>query len=97
MVALEAVKERRTVHELAADSGVHPTPSSPWKRQFLEGMSARFSSRRQKRAREGEVLQAELYQEIGRLKMELEWLTKNVAPFPHGHRRDDRGGIPSSV
>ena len=89
MVALEAVKERRRVNELAADSGVHPTQISPWKRQLLEGMSALFSSRRQQRAREGAVLQAELYQEIGRLKMELEWLKKKVAPFTHGNTRDD--------
>jgi putative transposase len=44
----------------------------------LEGVADLFSSRRQKRAREGEVLQAELYQEIGRLKMELEWLKKST-------------------
>ena len=64
------------MHELAADCGVHPTPISQWTRQLVEGVAARFSSRRQQRAREGEVLQAELYQAIGRLKMELEWLKK---------------------
>jgi putative transposase len=89
MMALEAVKERRTVNEWAADYGVHPTPISQWKRQLLEGVADLFSSRRQKRAHEGEVLQAELYQEIGRLKMELEWLKKTVAPFTHGHTRAD--------
>ena len=89
MMALEAVKERRTVNELAADYGVHPTQISQWKRQLLEGVAELFSSRRQKRAREGEVLQAELYQEIGRLKMELEWLKKKVAPCTHGNTRDD--------
>ena len=77
-MALEAVKERQTVNEWAADYGVHPTPISQWKRQLLEGVADLFSSRRQKRAREGEVLQAELYQEIGRLKMELEWLKKST-------------------
>ena len=72
MMALEAVKERRTVNEVAADYGVHPTQISQWKRQLLEGLLELFSSRRRKRAREEEVLQAELYQEIGRLQMELE-------------------------
>jgi transposase-like protein len=89
MMALEAVKERRTVNELAADYGVHPTQISQWKRQLLEGLSELFSSRRRKRALEEEVLQAELYQEIGRLKMELEWLKKKVAPFNHSKTRDD--------
>jgi putative transposase len=88
MRAWAAVKERRTVHEWAADSGVHPPPLSQWKRQWLEGMSARFASRRQKRAHEGEVLQAERYQEIGRLKLELEWLKEPVAPCTPGHPRD---------
>ena len=89
MMALEAVQERRTVNEWAADYGVHPTQISQWTRQLLEGMSALFSIRRQQRAHEGEVLQAERYQEIGRLKMELEWLKKKVAPFTHGNTRDD--------
>ena len=78
MMALEAVKERRTVNEVAADYGVHPTQISQWKRQLLEGLSATICSRRRKRAREEEVLQAELYQEIGRLQMELEWLKKTT-------------------
>ena len=45
-------------------------------------------SRRPQRAGEGEVLQAGRDQEIGRLKMELEWLKQPVAPCPHGHTRD---------
>ena len=76
------------MHELAAACGVHPPHISQWKRQWLEGVAELCSSRRQQRAREGEVLQAELDQEIGRLKMEREWLKKTVAPFPHGHTRD---------
>lgn len=92
MRALEAVKERRTVNELAADSGVHPAQISQGQRQLLEGLSERCSSRRRKRAREEEVLQAELDQEMGRLKRELEWLNKKVAPFTHGKTRDDGVG-----
>ena len=76
------------MNELAADDGVHPTPISQGKRQVLEGVAERCSSRRQQRAGEGEVLQAGRDQEIGRLKMELEWLKQPVAPCPHGHTRD---------
>jgi transposase len=56
---------------------------------LLEGLSELFSSRRRKRAREEEMLGAELYQEIGRLKMELAWLKNKVAPFNHSKTRDD--------
>jgi transposase-like protein len=83
MIALEAVKERKTVHELAAEYGIHPTQISQWKRQLLEGLPELFSSRRGKRAREEEALQEELYQEIGRLKMELEWVKKNYRCKTH--------------
>jgi putative transposase len=78
MIALEAVKERKTVKELAAEYGIHPPQISQWKRQLLEGLPELFSSRRGKRAREAEALQEELYQEIGRLKMELEWVKKKL-------------------
>ena len=89
MLALEAVQERQTVNELAADYGVHPTQISQWKRQVLAGVAERCASRRQQRARAGEVLQAELDQEIGRLKRALEWLKKKVAPCTHGQPRED--------
>jgi transposase-like protein len=83
MMALEAVQERRTVTELAADEGVQPTQISQWQRQVLAGVAELFSSRRQKRAREGEALQAELSQEIGRLKMALEYRTPAEVHFYH--------------
>lgn len=89
MIALEAVKERQTVNELAAEYGIHPTQISQWKRQLLEGLPELFSSRRGKRAREGEALQEELYQEIGRLKMELEWVKKKAAQFNPRKTRAD--------
>jgi putative transposase len=79
MIALEAVQERQTVNELAAEYEVHPTQISQWKRQWLEGRPDLCSSRRGKGARDEEALQGELYQEIGRLKMEVEWLKKKAA------------------
>jgi putative transposase len=88
------VKERQTVHEVAADYGVHPTPISQWTRQLLEGGAELCSSRRQKRAHAGEVLPAELYQEIGRLKMALEWLKKKLPPSPRATRAMMEGRHP---
>ena len=89
MIALDAVKERKTVHELAAEYEVHPTQISQWKRQVLEGLPDLFSSRRGTGARDEKALQGELYQEIGRLKMELAWLKKKAAQFDHRQARPD--------
>ena len=77
-VALAAVKERQTVSELATHFDVHPSQVQHWKRQLLEGAESLFGSDRQGR-RAGSADQpevAELYEHIGRLKMELEWLKK---------------------
>lgn len=89
MIAVEAVKERQTVHELAAEYGIHPTQISPWTRQLLEGLPDLFSSRRGQGAGEEEALPGELSQAIGRLKMELAWLKTKAAPFDHRKARPD--------
>jgi transposase len=94
MMALEAVQARRTVHEWAADDGVQPTPIRPWQRQWLEGMSALCSSRRQQRAHEGAVLPAERYPEIGRLKRERAWLKKKWPHAPMAPRAMSAWGHP---
>jgi putative transposase len=76
-VALEAVKGLKTSSELASHYQVHPTQISQWKKQLLEGVADLFAykSRRQKIVSE-EELTSPLYEEIGRLKMELNWLKK---------------------
>jgi transposase len=80
-VALAALKGDRTVNELAGHYGVHPTLIHGWKKQLLSGAEAVFANGRQADTTDVEVRQAELYEQIGRLKMELEWLKKKVAPF----------------
>jgi len=77
-VALEAVKEQKTIAELASQFGVHPTQIGQWKQQLLAGMPDLFGAGRPKRAKDAQELQAELFQEIGRLQMELAWLKKKV-------------------
>ena len=86
------MKERKTVNELAAESGIHPTQISQWKRPLREGLPDLFFSRRGQGAREEQALPGELYQEIGRLKMELEWLKKKATPFDHRKARTDGAG-----
>ena len=80
-VALAAVKGDRTVNELAGRFGVHPTLIHGWKKQLLGGAEEVFATGAKAAATDAEAVQAELYEQIGRLKMELEWLKKKVAPF----------------
>ncbi len=79
-VALAALKGDRTVNELASRYGVHPTLIHAWKKQLLAGAEAVFANGRGTTADVG-AEKAELFEQIGRLKMELEWLKKKVAPF----------------
>ena len=80
-VALSAVKEIKTVSELSSQFKVHSTQIHQWKRQLLERAEEVFENGRSGtgRAQEQEALTAELYEQIGRLKMELEWLKKKAA------------------
>lgn len=78
-VALEAAKGHKTISELASETGVHPTQIGQWKKQLLEAGDDVFSRNGQQQAVEG--VQTELYEQIGRLKMELEWLKKKAAHF----------------
>lgn len=75
-VALEAAKRAKTLAEIVSETGVHPNQISQWKDQLLEGAVHVFSSNSARQQREFERREAELYEQIGRLKMELEWLKK---------------------
>jgi putative transposase len=78
-VALEAAKQTRTIAELARAFQVHPVQISQWKKQLLDGAESLFRDGRRREHEEGQALQAELYERIGRLNMEIEWLKKSVA------------------
>ncbi len=78
-VALEAAKQHKTVAELAKTFQVHPVQISQWKKQLLDGIDSLFSDARKREHEDGQAVQAELYEQIGRLKMEVEWLKKNSA------------------
>ena len=76
-VALEALKGLKTVNELASTYGVHPTQIAHWKHR-LQRRCPRFSRHDgQKREHDHEAFQAQLYQQIGQLKVELDWLKKS--------------------
>jgi transposase len=75
-VALAAVKQDKTVNELASQFAVHPTLIHGWKKQLLAGVEDVFANGSKAAAADAEAAQAELFEQIGRLKMELEWLKK---------------------
>jgi transposase-like protein len=80
-VAMEAAKGAKTGSELASETGVHPTQIGVWKKQLLEEGASLFSRKGAQQQQTTEELQTELYEQIGRLKMELEWLKKKAAQF----------------
>ena len=76
-IALEAIKAQKTANEIAAEYGVHPTQIAQWKKQALDGLPDLFSSQADKREKSEEALIASLYQQIGQLKVQVDWLEKN--------------------
>ncbi len=77
-VALAAIKGQQTINEIASSFSVHPNQVMQWKKQALEAIPDLFSARRARDARSDEELKAQLYQQIGQLKVELDWLKKKA-------------------
>ncbi len=77
-VALEALKEQETINRIASRYGVLPTQVSQWKRQLLEQLPEAFSKDRKAARAESEWKEREgrLFQKIGQLEVELDWLKK---------------------
>ena len=74
---MEAISGRKTIQEIAADHSIHPIQVSQWKRQLLDGASELFTrGKKTQDTGESQAKEAELFQQIGLLQMELEWLKK---------------------
>jgi len=78
-VALAALKGDRPLSELASRFGVHATQIGRWRQRLLDGAPELFEDGRQRGSSAEEVNQDELYAQIGRLQMEVEWLKKKAA------------------
>ena len=77
-VALEALQGQQTINEVASHHEVHPTQVKQWKRQLQEQGAEVFNEKVDKAQRVQAETETALYEQIGRLKMELEWLKKKV-------------------
>jgi len=78
-VALASVRGDKTTAELASEFGVHTNQVSGWKKRLLEGVVELFADGRVRKKDEAAADEGELYEQIGRLKMEVEWLKKKSA------------------
>lgn len=79
-VALEAIREKKTINEIASSFDVHPVQVGKWKKQLLEGIDDIFESpsKKKKEVHEISAIDASLHEKIGRLTMELDWLKKKL-------------------
>ena len=75
-VALEAARDRQTISELGRKFSVHPSLIRQWKKQLLEHVPEVFENPESRRQDTEAEKVPELYQQIGRLQVELEWLKK---------------------
>ena len=78
-IAIEAIKSDKTINQLASDHQLHPSQISQWKKQLLEQGSDIFTTHPTKQQREQNDRESSLYEQIGRLNMELDWLKKKAA------------------
>lgn len=75
-VALESIKGEKTLTQVSSEFKVHPNQISQWRKQVLKSLPELFSDRHNKGDKEQEDLIAELYRQIGQLKVEVDWLKK---------------------
>ena len=77
-VALEAIKGQRTINEIASAYDIYPNQVTQWKKQALSQFEELFSNGRARDDTAEQELRNQLYQQIGQLKVKLDWLKKNL-------------------
>lgn len=83
-IALEAIRERLTLSEIAQKYQVHPSQITTWKKLVLDGLQTLFEQPRKDNSAAEEEKIALLYQQIGQLQFELDWLKKKIAKATSG-------------
>jgi putative transposase len=77
-VAIDAIKGHKTTTQITQTYGVHPTQVGFWKRQAVAGLPDVFGNGREQMRQQADTEKAELYQQIGQLKVELDFLKKRA-------------------
>ncbi|MBF0487766.1 MAG: transposase [Nitrospirae bacterium] len=77
-VAIEALKGQRTANEIAQEFGIHVSQVNEWKKQLLDGASEVFKRGQERIAVDQESERDRLYQQIGKLQVEVDWLKKKT-------------------
>ena len=80
-VVLAALREDKTQSQLASEFGIHPLQITAWKKQMIEVLPEVFGAKRARSESEQSELERRLYEKIGRLETELDWLKKKLGPF----------------
>jgi transposase-like protein len=90
-LALEVVKGQRTLNEIGSEHGIHPNLLMQWKQRLLEQLPEMFADKRCKDQQNNEEHEAQLYQQIGQLKFELDWLKKKAGLLERSGRHERLG------
>ena len=77
-VAVEAIRGEKTISEIASKYEVHPNVVGQWKKRALESLPDIFSGKQKTKSAEESELRDRLYQQIGQLQVELDWLKKKT-------------------
>jgi transposase-like protein len=80
-VALATIREDKTLSQLTSEYGVHANQITRWKKELLTRAEEIFAKEVDKEAHDAELREAELYRQIGQLKVELDWLKKKSTPY----------------
>ncbi len=77
-VALAAIKGQKTTNEIASEFGIHISQVNRWKQEALQSLPEVFGSKKEKTINEMESERDHLFQQIGKLQVEVDWLKKNT-------------------
>lgn len=77
-VALAAIKGHKTANEIASEFGVHVSQVNRWKKEALESLPEVFGGKKDKTLKEMESERDRLFQQIGKLQVEVDWLKKKT-------------------
>jgi len=77
-VAIAAIKGHKTINEIASEFEVHPNQVSNWKKKLMDGAMDVFSGKEKKREKDFDEEREKLYQQIGKMKVEVDWLKKKT-------------------